>query len=83
LAYQIFAIDQGAAPPINSKDYSEVVLLGSNASVNDSHPWTKQEEILVQDALNRHRPILSHCFGGQLLAKALGAQVRPGVRRCG
>lgn len=77
LPYQIFAIDQGETPPTCSKDYSALVVLGSNASVNDSHLWIKQEEILVQDALDRHRPILGHCFGGQLLAKVLGAQVRP------
>jgi GMP synthase-like glutamine amidotransferase len=77
LPSKIFAIDQGEAPPVSSKDYSAVVLLGSNASVNDANLWIRQEEILVQDALNRHRPILGHCFGGQLLAKVLGAQVRP------
>lgn len=77
LPYQIFAIDQGETPPTCSKDYSALVVLGSNASVNDAHQWIKQEEILLQDALARHRPILGHCFGGQLLAKVLGAQVRP------
>lgn len=77
LPYQIFAINNGEAPPLSSKDYSAVVLLGSNASVNDPYLWIKQEEVLVQDALARHRPMLGHCFGGQLLAKVLGAQVRP------
>lgn len=77
MPYQIFAIDQGEAPPISSKDYSGIVLLGSNASVNDRNGWIKQEEKLLQDALARHRPILGHCFGGQLLAKVLGAEVRP------
>ena len=77
LPYQIFAVHQGEAPPLSSKDFSAVVLLGSNASVNDPYLWIKQEETLVQDALTRHRPLLGHCFGGQLLAKVLGAQVRP------
>jgi GMP synthase-like glutamine amidotransferase len=77
MPYQIFAIHQGEAPPISSKDYSGIVLLGSNASVNDSDSWIRQEEKLLQDALTRHRPVLGHCFGGQLLAKVLGAQVRP------
>lgn len=77
MPYQIFAIHQGEAPPQSSKDYGGVVLLGSNASVNDAYLWIKQEETLLQDALTRHRPVLGHCFGGQLLAKVLGAQVRP------
>ncbi len=77
LPYRIFAINQGEAPPQRSRDYSGIVLLGSNASVNDRLPWIRQEEQLLSDALQHHIPILGTCFGGQLLAKVLGAKVPP------
>lgn len=77
LPYRIFAIDQGEAPPQRSTDYSGIVVLGSNASVNDRLRWIRQEEQLLSDALQHHIPILGTCFGGQLLAKVLGAKVRP------
>ncbi len=40
-------------------------------------PWIRQEEQLLSDALQQKIPILGTCFGGQLLAKVLGARVRP------
>ncbi|WP_337881377.1 type 1 glutamine amidotransferase [Rheinheimera sp.] len=75
--YQLFRVDQGEMPPQSSKDFSALVVLGSDRSVNDKQPWIRKELQLVKDALERQKPVLGHCFGGQLLAKALGASVRP------
>lgn len=74
--YRIFAIDQGDTPPNRASEFSGVAILGSNASANDSFSWIRREDALLQDALLRERPILGHCFGGQMLARALGAKVR-------
>lgn len=79
LPYQIFAVNQGDDAPVCSKDYAAVVVLGSNASVNQPLHWIRREEQLLADAIARHKPILGHCFGGQLLAKVLGAEVRPNM----
>lgn len=73
VAYQIFG--PGERRPGSLRDFSALVVLGSNHSVHDRHAWVRQETALVQDALQRHKPVLGHCFGGQLLAKVLGAPV--------
>jgi len=55
--------------------YSGLVVLGSNRSVNEALPWIEAELALVQQAVARDVPVLGHCFGGQMLARALGARV--------
>ncbi|WP_035051980.1 type 1 glutamine amidotransferase [Andreprevotia chitinilytica] len=76
IPWRQFAIDAGEMPPVSVRDYSGVVILGSPASVNDHYGWMQREEALLRDALWFDRPILGHCFGGQLLAKTLGSRVR-------
>ncbi|WP_083300985.1 type 1 glutamine amidotransferase [Jeongeupia sp. USM3] len=76
IPWRLFAVDAGETPPTRAGDYSGVVILGSPASVNDGLSWMRREEALLRDALRLERPILGHCFGGQLLAKTLGARVR-------
>lgn len=56
--------------------------LGSNCSVNDPLPWIERERQLVRDALLRDIPVLGHCFGGQLLAIALGGVVSRNAAPC-
>ena len=76
IPYRLFAIDAGDAPPTRASEFSGIVLLGSNASANDGYSWIRREDRLLQDALQKNCPILGHCFGGQMLARALGANVR-------
>ena len=38
-------------------------------------PWIDEELALMRDADQRGVPIIGHCLGGQLLAKAFGAHV--------
>lgn len=44
-------------------------------SANDNLPSNHQAEILILQALYRDIPVVGHCLGGQLLAKALGADI--------
>ncbi len=45
-------------------------------SVNDDLPWIGPALRLICEARTRSIPVLGHCLGGQLIAKALGADVR-------
>src|SRR6185369_7830260 len=50
-------------------------LMGGPMSVNDSLPWVAPLSSLVRDAVSEDVPVIGHCLGGQLLAKALGVPV--------
>jgi GMP synthase-like glutamine amidotransferase len=58
------------------RDFSGVVLLGSHLSATDDDPWIRHELRLIESALRHEVPVLGHSFGGHLLARAMGADVR-------
>ena len=76
IASQIIRPSEGDDVPLSARSFSGVVFLGSDASVNDPLPWIDRELRLVKDAVVCDVPVLGHCFGGQLLARALGATVQ-------
>jgi GMP synthase (glutamine-hydrolysing) len=67
---------EGDDVPRSSRFFSGIVLLGSDASVNDSDDWIARESRLASDAIACDIPVLGHCFGGQLIARSLGATVQ-------
>ena len=56
--------------------YDAIVPLGSRWGVNDGLAWVDSEAAMVRDAHSAGVPMLGVCFGGQLLAHALGGSVR-------
>jgi GMP synthase (glutamine-hydrolysing) len=60
--------------------YGGLVILGGPMSVDDVdlHPHLATEAELVLEAIAKEIPILGICLGAQLIAKALGAEVRAG-----
>ena len=44
-------------------------------SVNENLPWMKPALSLIRTAFDKDIPVLGHCLGGQLMAKALGATI--------
>lgn len=61
--------------PRRVRDYAGVVVLGSNASVNDGDAWIADELAWVRQAVDQDVPVLGHCFGAQMLARAMQARV--------
>jgi GMP synthase (glutamine-hydrolysing) len=60
------------------EQYAAVVVLGSVQSTNDPGvEWVAQERAFVTSAIERAVPVFGVCFGGQLLAQALGGRVVP------
>ena len=60
------------------RSYDAVVPLGARWSVNDADrglDWIASEVAMVRDAHEAGVPMLGVCFGGQLLARALGGAV--------
>ena len=65
-------IDERLADP---RKYDLIVSLGSEfAAFDDSISWVPKEAFLFEDALDADVPILGLCFGGQMLARVLGAR---------
>jgi GMP synthase-like glutamine amidotransferase len=62
-----------AFPPI--ADLSGVAMMGGPMSVNDDLPWIRPMLDLIRSCVAADVPIIGHCLGGQLLAKALGGTV--------
>ena len=62
--------------PARLPDCAGVVVLGSEQTAfDDAVPWLHGELSLVRQALAGGVPLLGICFGGQVLARALGARV--------
>lgn len=59
----------------DAKKFSGLVFMGGPMSVNDPLPWIPHSLQLIRDAVSFDVPMLGHCLGGQLMAKALGGVV--------
>ncbi len=75
IPWELVAIDRYDAVPTKLNGYSGLVFMGGPMSVNDSLPWIAKELALISDAVTTDIPVLGHCLGGQLMAKALGGVV--------
>jgi GMP synthase-like glutamine amidotransferase len=62
--------------PASLDGYTGVVVLGSEQTAfDDSLPWLASELDLLAGAIGGCVPVLGICFGGQVLARALGARL--------
>ncbi len=71
------AVD-GQPVPADMKDADGLIVLGGVEAVYqlDRYPYLRAEIALIENALKAGRPVLGVCLGSQLLATALGANVR-------
>lgn len=75
LPYSIVRIDRGEPVPVDPRPFSGLCFMGGAMSVNDPLTWVDDECALIRAADRAGLPVIGHCLGGQLLARALGAQV--------
>jgi len=68
-------VDRGEAIPTAPDTYSGLVFMGGPMSVNDDLPWIPRSLELIRQAVAANIPVLGHCLGGQLIAKALGGVI--------
>ncbi|AEJ61740.1 glutamine amidotransferase class-I [Spirochaeta thermophila DSM 6578] len=55
-----------------------VVLMGGPMSVHDEglYPWLKEEKVFIRRCVEAGKRLIGVCLGAQLLAEALGGEVR-------
>ena len=73
--WRVVKVDEGEAIPGNPREFSGLAFMGGPMSVNDNLPWIAPELGLIRSAADAAVPLLGHCLGGQLIAKALGGVV--------
>jgi len=73
----------GKAVPLEMADKAGLVVMGGPMGVYDQaeYPFLRDELRLIESALKLERPVLGVCLGSQLLASALGADVKKGERK--
>lgn len=78
IPFRLIAVDEGEPVPVSPGDAAGLVFMGGPMSVNDPLTWVPEEMDLIRRALSRNIPVLGHCLGGQLIARALDGVVEPG-----
>jgi len=71
-------LDEGEAIP-RLDDFDILLVMGGPMDVweEDKFPWLATEKAAIRDWVQAGRPYLGMCLGNQLLAEAMGGQVRP------
>ena len=77
IRYVNFGRHPDARPDLDG--YHGLVILGGPMNVDEraEHPHLDTEVAMVTEAIERGIPVLGICLGAQIIAKALGARVRP------
>lgn len=69
-----------AAPLPGPRDADAFVITGSSSSVTERAPWMLRAEALVRCIEQARVPLLGICFGHQMIAQALGGDVKKNPR---
>jgi GMP synthase (glutamine-hydrolysing) len=75
VAFEVFNTAAGETYPQRMDGYRALALMGGEMSANDDLPSLRQAERLILQAMDADLPVIGHCLGGQLMARALGANV--------
>ncbi len=73
-------VDVRVAPHPDPRDAAAFVITGSASSVPDRDPWVLATEAWLREVVGAATPVFGICFGHQLLAQALGGEVRRNLR---
>jgi len=75
IPFEVHDTQAGQAYPARMTGFGALALLGGEMSANDDLPSLRQAERLILQAMDADLPVIGHCLGGQLMARALGACV--------
>jgi GMP synthase-like glutamine amidotransferase len=73
--YEMVAASDGQPLP-DPATLEGIVITGSAAGVYDDFPWLDPLRAFIRDAYSKQTPMLGVCFGHQIMADALGGDVR-------
>ncbi len=73
--FHTVCLDENDPVPESSAEFAGLGFMGGPMSANDELAWTQPVLRLMRDAVGRGVPVIGHCLGGQMLARALGGVV--------
>jgi len=76
IVFEVYNAETHNEFPSSMESYSALAVMGGSMSANDPLYTSRQAEILILQSMYRDKPVIGHCLGGQLMAKALGAKIR-------
>ncbi|MEW6694193.1 GMP synthase glutamine-hydrolyzing [Tepidimonas thermarum] len=74
--WDVFCAEAGQAYPASVAGYRALAVLGGEWSANDDRASLRHAEALIREADALGIPVIGHCLGGQLMARALGGAVQ-------
>ncbi len=74
--WHVFCAEAGERYPESVAGYRALAVLGGEWSANDDRASLRHAETLIREADARSIPVLGHCLGAQLMARALGGAVQ-------
>ncbi len=77
IRWHLRCAEAGEAYPASVRGYRGLAVLGGAWSANDDRPTLRQAEALIIEADALDIPVIGHCLGGQLMARAFGGRVEP------
>ncbi|MNE39327.1 GMP synthase [glutamine-hydrolyzing] [compost metagenome] len=75
-SFDVLRADLGELDGYDLQRPRAVAIMGGPMSVNDDLGWLQTEVAALRQFIERRVPMIGHCLGGQLLAKALGAAIQ-------
>ncbi|MCB2018715.1 MAG: type 1 glutamine amidotransferase [Hydrogenophaga sp.] len=74
--WEVRCTEAGDAYPASVAGIKGLAVLGGAWSANDDRPSLRQAETLIREADAQGIPVIGHCLGGQLMARAFGGRVQ-------
>ena len=73
--FTVIRLDEGEPVPESCDAFAGLGFMGGPMSANDELAWTQPVLRLMHEAARKRVPVIGHCLGGQMLARALGGKV--------
>jgi GMP synthase (glutamine-hydrolysing) len=74
--WRVLCTEAGEAYPASVAGIRGLAVLGGAWGANDERPSLRQAEALIREADALGIPVIGHCLGGQLMARAFGGRVQ-------
>jgi len=73
--WEVYCAEARQAYPASVAGYQGLAILGGEWGANDDRPSLRHAESLILEADALGIPVVGHCLGGQLMARAFGGRV--------